>query len=104
LDGDTDKRRPIIVVDPDPEADGTSIVIACSATAGPREADSVPMPNRSTEPQCSTGLPRPCSAIPRWFLPIANEKLVTCEYSGTLGGAKLKKVLLAYEARVNAAL
>jgi mRNA-degrading endonuclease toxin of MazEF toxin-antitoxin module len=100
LDDDKDKRRPIIVVDPN-AAEGVAIVVCCSATAGPKESDSVPLPNLAETPQCRTGLPRPCAAIPRWYLAIEHEKLKRCEYCGSLGGKALKQVLTAYLSRIS---
>jgi hypothetical protein len=96
------KKRPILVVEPNADPQGESIVVCCSETAGPGEPDSVELPNLSDDPRASTGLPSPCCAIPRWFLPIPNTALATCEYGGTLGGRKLKQVLMAYIARRDA--
>jgi hypothetical protein len=76
------------------------IVVACSATAGPRESDSVPLPNLEENPQAKSGLPRPCSAIPRWFIRLARARLIGGEYAGTVGGATLKRILAAYLGRL----
>ena len=95
LDGNREKRRPIIVVEPEPEP-GISIVVCCSATAGPREPDSIPLPNKRDQPQSRTGLPNPCSAIPRWSFAIDHEKLRNCDYGGHLGGRPLAALLTAY--------
>ena len=109
LDDDKDKRRPVIVVEPSPDPESPDeppavIVVACSASYGPNEPDGVALPNRSTEPQTTTGLPKPCWAIPRWFFPISRERLLQCQYSGSLGGRKLRAVLVAYLARRDAAI
>lgn len=103
LDDDRDKRRPIIVVEPVTPKASKAIVVACSATACPREPDSVPLPNLKEQQNCLTGLPRPCCAVPRWFLEIDYATLAKCEYCGSLGGRKLHDVLEAYVLRRNAA-
>jgi hypothetical protein len=81
------KRRPVIVVEPETSpGSAVAVVICCSETAGPREPDSIPLPNRAEEPQTRTGPPSPCSATPRWFLPIDHATLQACQFSGHLGG------------------
>ena len=51
LDDDRDKRRPVIVVEPNMGTDGSdAVVVAVYATAGPREFDAIALPNRATQP------------------------------------------------------
>jgi mRNA-degrading endonuclease toxin of MazEF toxin-antitoxin module len=103
LDGLHEKRRPLIVVEPDVINDVTgqpaTVVVACSSTAGPKEYDAVELPNLSNQPQTTTGLPRACWAIPRWILFVSHATLYRCERSGTLGGRKLQEVLANYVLR-----
>ncbi len=101
LDDDGVKRRPVVGVDPDvpladPPDDRVAIVVACSASYGPDETDGVEMPNLATQPQATTGLPNVCWAIPRWFLPVTHETLRRCDYAGTLGGTKLRRLMQNY--------
>jgi hypothetical protein len=100
LDDDREKRRPVIVVEPQIWVESlentATVVVACSATAGRREADAVALPNRSNQPQCTTGLVKPCCAIPRWFLLVSHETILKSERSGTLGGKKLQQVISNY--------
>jgi len=103
LDRDNEKRRPIIIVEPGFPSQAVAIVVCASCTAGRRETDSVKLPNKSDQPQCRTGLPRPCDAIPRWFLPIDHATLARCEFCGRLGGPALQKLLAAYLKRREAA-
>jgi len=103
LDDDREKRRPVIVVEPlfwvESKGVHASVVVACSSTAGPRETDAVELPNRSNQPQCTTGLVKPCWAIPRWFLLVSHETILKSERSGTLGGKKLQQVISNYLTR-----
>ena len=104
LDDDQAKRRPIVVITPtvlqaDPNDPPAAVVVACSTTYGPDVPAAILMPNRSTEPQTTTGLPQVCWAVPRWFFEITHADLLRCTYSGTLGGRKLKQLILNYLAR-----
>jgi hypothetical protein len=99
LDDIYEKRRPVIVVNPFAPPGDVAIVVCTSCTAGPSEPDSIRLPNKSDQPQCRTGLPKPCCAIPRWFLPINHETLKRCDFCGTLGGDALHKLLEAYLSR-----
>ena len=65
--------RAIVVDDPESlKGDGPVIVMACS-TKDRQEADQIPLPNQSDEPQTRSGLKKPCWAIPRWHFPIERE-------------------------------
>lgn len=99
LDDDRSKRRPVIVVEPNVAPGKLAVVVCCSATAGAREPDSVVLPNLAEQPQTRTGLPRPCAAIPRWYLPIDHATLAKCDFCGYLTGRTLREVLAAYLAR-----
>jgi hypothetical protein len=100
---DRAKRRPIVVVEPSlptfSSDDPVAMVICCSATYGADEPDGLLMPNLTTEPQTSTGLPEICWAIPRWFVPVRHSTINKCEHSGRLSGRKLQQILIASLAR-----
>jgi mRNA-degrading endonuclease toxin of MazEF toxin-antitoxin module len=97
LDGDDEKRRPVIVVNPNLGSEFL-YVMPTSCTAGPRERDAIPLPTQQDH-QCTTGLPRPCCAIPRWFLKMPHTVFAECDYCGYLTGRKLQEVLAAFIAR-----
>ena len=90
------------VLPADPGDPPAAIVIACSTTSGPDVPDAVQMPNRSTEPQTTTGLPQLCWAIPRWSSRSPTPTCSAANNSGTLGGRKLKEPILNYLARRDA--
>jgi mRNA-degrading endonuclease toxin of MazEF toxin-antitoxin module len=97
LDGINEKKRPVIVVRVLPGSSRTAVIAVCvSTTSGHREPDSVALPNKAEQPQCRTGLPRPCHAIPRWFLAIDKERIERSQFCGHLSGTKLREVIAAY--------
>jgi hypothetical protein len=91
----------VVVEEPDTiKAGGPVMVVACSRQKRDTDPDSVQLPDRSTQPQTKSGLPKPCWAIPRWRFPVEQHRLN--DYKGYLTGTTFRRVLAAYLARVEA--
>jgi len=105
IDGGKPKDRPVVVVivPPDPKDPASlAIVVAVSTSANElMDKDIVHLPDKSTQPQCTSGLEKPCAAIPRWYLPVPGEKLTAENYSGHISGKKLQTLLHAAQTRIS---
>lgn len=102
LDGGFPKARPVIVVDDAAtlkNMESLVVVIPCSTKVMSSEKDRVEMPTRANQPQCRTGLTEFCWAVPRWFM-AANRSDLN-RYIGHVGGEKLKRIVAAYQVRLN---
>ncbi len=101
LSGHDPKRRPVIVVSPDSILKANAprvLVVAISTSATESTApDRIALPNAQQNPGCSTGLPKPCWAVPAWLLPIEASRLYV--QSGYLSAATRHKLLAAVAAR-----
>ena len=91
LDGDSAKRRPVVVLSPTEmiNNDDTSILVV-AVTTTPRDPDKIKLPNLAENSETTTSLPEVCWVIPRWYLHRSADKLT--DYSGYLKGAKLYAV------------
>ena len=69
-------------------------VVACSASVRESERDRIRLPSEADTPNCRTGLPRQCWAVPRWYFPVERNRLT--DYRGYLSRQRLKDVILAY--------
>jgi mRNA-degrading endonuclease toxin of MazEF toxin-antitoxin module len=100
LEGEQTKRRPVIVVSPPEMLKGVGpvLVVATSTTVLVSEMDRVALPNKQNEPQTKSGLPRPCWAVPRWFLLVERTRLT--EYAGYVTGDLLRRLTAAVEKRI----
>lgn len=107
LDGGQPKRRPVVlVIVPPAVADpAIAVVVAVSTTPGDVSAndfDKVPLPSSATHRQSTSGLTRPCWALPRWVGRVRVEKLGHC--SGYVSGRTLDRIVLAVQTRLQAQL
>jgi mRNA-degrading endonuclease toxin of MazEF toxin-antitoxin module len=97
LDGETAKRRPVIVLSPKSELQmgGAVAVVACSAsvTEG-QNPDRIPLPNLQDNPRAKTGLPRPCWAVPRWLLAVDDRSRLV-DKAGYVSGPLLTRIIEA---------
>lgn len=100
LDGDREKDRWVVVVDDNESLKAGAdpvVVVCCSASVTEAESDRVALPNKADTPNCKTGLPRPCWAVPRWRVPIARPRLN--DRRGEIRGRALREVLTNYLTR-----
>jgi hypothetical protein len=99
LDDDKSKRRPVVVVSTREmlAQGGPVVIVATSHTVLPSEPDLVKIPNPQDNRVTTSGLPKRCWAVPRWFLLIEPEKLT--EWSGYITGKVLRQLVTAVERR-----
>ncbi|MBL9030345.1 MAG: type II toxin-antitoxin system PemK/MazF family toxin [Phycisphaerae bacterium] len=92
LEGDRQKRRPVVVVDA-PEVlrrnQSDVLVVAISSTA--MNADRVRLPTRDREPRATTGLARPSWVVPGWYLAVQRDRLR--DRAGHVSGALLRRIV-----------
>lgn len=105
LDGEDVKPRPVIVLSPvEVLRDNPAhvLVVASSSTdCDPKNHDRIPLPNHEENSVCTSGLPRRCCAVPRWYLMIERTKLQNPQ--GYISGAVLRRVKFAVDARLEEA-
>ncbi|MBL8758948.1 MAG: type II toxin-antitoxin system PemK/MazF family toxin [Phycisphaerae bacterium] len=102
LEGDVMKTRPIVVIHPQPFIDRgddplMAIAISTSVTLA-SSPDRVKVPNRQENPGCSTNLPVPCWAVPKWHILVQRAHLI--DRAGYANGRLLKRVRDAAMARL----
>ena len=95
LHGDTAKRRPVVVISPTValRAAEQALVVACTSSALPSNAEAIELPNTARMPQARSGLNRRTWAIPSWWLPARRERLT--DYAGFIRGDVLRRVVEA---------
>jgi len=100
LDGDRAERRPVIVVeDVDTLARGGPDTVVAATTSDCADPDRIDLPNQHDEPGTTTGLPRPCCALPRWCLLVPRSSLR--DLAGRLPRVTLVALMAAVDARLD---
>jgi mRNA-degrading endonuclease toxin of MazEF toxin-antitoxin module len=100
LEGDVAKRRPVIVLSPPDrlKTDSTILVVATSTSALESEKDRIQLRSLADQPQTKTGLPKPCWAVPRWYLLVERRRL--SKPIGYVSGGLLRKIVPAVMRRM----
>jgi mRNA-degrading endonuclease toxin of MazEF toxin-antitoxin module len=104
LDDTGVKRRPVIVLSPKAQIQASLadvLCVACSTTISEAETDRIRLPSKADTPLpfCRTGLTKPCWAVPRWALPVAQYRLK--HPVGHIKNPLLDRIIKAVEARLN---
>lgn len=99
LHGESQKDRPVVVVAV--EASKLEVlIVAVSSTVGPSVADRIALPDRSSQPQTTSGLSKPSWAVPEWYLYIPPSRLG--EKIGYVSGGKLREIVKAVQVHIAA--
>ena len=95
LHGELAKRRPVVVVStPEMLKRGEIVVVvACTSSALPSDAEAIELPNTARTPQARSGLNRRTWAVPSWWLATRRERLT--DYAGFIRGDVLRRVVAA---------
>jgi hypothetical protein len=90
-------RRPgVVVMLPDKGA--AVVAVAVSTKARPGEPDLIALPNKQDNPTTTSGLPKRCRAVPRWYLLVERSRLT--ELVGYISGSTLRTLLAAVKLRI----
>ena len=99
LHGESEKDRPVVVVAV--EASNLEVlIVAVSSTVSPSIADRIALPDRSSQPQTTSGLSKPSWAVPEWYLYIPASRLG--EKIGYISGVKLREIVKAVQVHIAA--
>lgn len=74
LHGEEKKDRPVVVIGPIPNY-GKVLIVAISSSVKASVRDRIALPDRTTDPQSTTGLDQPCWAVPAWYAAVTPKRL-----------------------------
>lgn len=97
LDGEISERRPVVIID-DAEAlqkGADPVIVVGVTTSDCQDPDRVDLPNELEAPGTTSGLPRPCCALPRWTIQVDRSRLR--ERAGSLPKVTLEQLVSAVE-------
>jgi hypothetical protein len=87
----------VVAVDP---TNPDILLVAVSSTVSGQVQDRIQLPDRSTQPQTTSGLWEQCWAVPEWYLYVPATRLG--EKIGYIGGEKLRQVAKAVQVHIAA--
>lgn len=99
LDGEEVKRRPVILLTPREilKRGDDPVLVVATTTKGCSDLDVISMPNIREYKHCTSGLPEPCIAVPRWMIFVHRHNLN--DQMGYLSGVKLHTLAQAVNNR-----
>ena len=99
LHGQELKNRPVVVIAVEPDKLDV-LLVAVSTTVLSSVTDRIQLPDRSTQPQTTSGLKEPSWAVPEWYLRVQVQSLD--KKIGYISGVNLRKIAKAVQVHIAA--